>query len=372
MPEIVFIDGTQRSGTGLVQRLLDGHSQLGVYPFEDRTILGLWEGYDDIDNALRTRRPQQLTAALLRWGGLSTLKQHSEDGYIEFSRNPESYSSRNEFDFEVAGFVHEFEASLSRRFEEEGEELPTVSDMYQEYLASFYRTLERDRPDAAPRRYFVVKQPESTPALRFFFEHFSSGRVIYVIRDPKGWLTSLRWFPSYLENRDIRPLHSACEQWVRETQPVLGLQREVGSERLAIVSYEELVEHTSDVMTGLCDWLGIPVEECLRTPTFMGNSWVGDSTYKGHEGVYADSTARWRQLLTSCEISYIETLCQRTMAAFGVPRHSEKRLWRGLAVSLHAAALRFQWSRIIPLRMLSLLVLRSLSKRVTGLDYQRD
>ena len=34
----VFIGGVRRSGTSLLQRLLDGHRQLLVYPFEDCII----------------------------------------------------------------------------------------------------------------------------------------------------------------------------------------------------------------------------------------------------------------------------------------------------------------------------------------------
>ena len=215
---LVLIDGAQRAGTGLIQRLLDGHSGLDVTPFEDRTILGMWEGKQVFQGALENRSHEQLLDALSRWGGLSTLQKHSDDGYIEFSRNRDAYHSTSTFNFDFPLFLRRYRASITNEADGLIKADLSIYGMYIRYLESWFGTLERpgERIHTGDPEYFVVKHPETTPALPFLFKQFPDAKVIYIVRDPKGWLTSQKFFPSHLQSRDISSVFSACILWLQQ------------------------------------------------------------------------------------------------------------------------------------------------------------
>ncbi|MBI4184344.1 MAG: sulfotransferase [Proteobacteria bacterium] len=268
MRRVVLISGLQRSGTTLLQRLCDGHPDLWVHPSE-AIFAGNKYQWPDLENAVRLRH-------------FNTLFEHRSaipvlDLFFSsrLGKLTQNLAEENpDFDFDFDRFLADWRGALA------GHETWSEGLVLEEYLASFFRNLR-----SHPRRdssFYLIKTPRLGFQHRRFFELFPTGGLIFVRRDPAGYIASelqrLVRPPSRLRHR-LRRL-KGIYQFARLSAFAEGLYRELaGHPRVLILPFEELVAETAPTMRRVADFIGVRFNAILTVPTLYERPWRSNSSY---------------------------------------------------------------------------------------------
>jgi len=178
-----------------------------------------------------------------------------------------------------------------------------------EPIHSVYRRLQ----ELAEGRLLVDKtpaysgDPEAIERAEMLFE---APRYIYLVRHPYAVVESfLRGRfdrlvgPNLFEETDADPYVIAETVWAMSNENLLEFLVEVEQERQHLVRYEELVSDPVSVMTGLCQFLGVPFDEAVLEPYdgrrermtgSLGD--VGDPNFFQHNRVDASRGEAWKRI----------------------------------------------------------------------------
>jgi hypothetical protein len=100
---------------------------------------------------------------------------------------------------------------------------------------------------------------------KLFFEIYPEGRFIALIRDPAQWFVTV----SGHEPKTYGDTEWAINRWKESVQTVMKTQKRF-DDRVCLIKFETLVDHTEVVMRHLADFLGISYQDSLLEPTFNG------------------------------------------------------------------------------------------------------
>ena len=287
-----FVVGHPRSGTSLARAMLDGHPELTVLPFE--THLFDWAQAGDPASALldRTRL----------W---STLHTHRP----ELTRDDVQETLR--------------------------QALASAASVRERLVALVEAWAGITGGDA--RRRWVEKTPRHLYELPTLFRWFGpETRVVVLVRDPRDVMASqLKQDPS----RSIVSMALTCRVADRMVQD----WRE--SERVHVVSYEDLAADAPAVMGPVCDFLGIHRDPAAFQPTVMGRPYGGNSRFQQSlEGVSTRPVGRFRQVLSQAQQRKAEELLKDQLRAGGYPTDDAIPAGGGLqGVALSAAVASGVW-----------------------------
>lgn len=264
MPPPFFIVGAPRSGTTLLGRILDGHPRIAVY--HETHYYPLF-------------RPD-----LIRYGDLrreANLKRLVED-VIEVTR--------------VQGFMapptaREIIAAVPE---------PTFAGVLTALLQLHARQQDKIRSgDKTPGHHAYLAE---------ILETFPGSPVIFVLRDPRDTVLSIR--------RALgASLNGAARTWNRAFRSYRKY-----SGRVRLVRYEELVREPQKTMEDICAFLGETFDGGMfRFSARVPESLAARPNFKKLlQEVDADSVGNFRRL-TAREIGEIEALCAEGMEALGYP-----------------------------------------------------
>ena len=88
-----------------------------------------------------------------------------------------------------------------------------------------------------------------------------------------------------------------------------------------MIRYEDLITHPDVLMGQCCEFLDIPFEKVLLTPTFRGNPWGGNSTTGDQfKGIDASNLERWKSSIKAMEVEYINKLLPFVLRDYGYER----------------------------------------------------
>ena len=223
----VFIVGCPRSGTTLLQRMMDAHPQVAVIP-EIGWLASRYEKREGLT-------PEGLVAPAL------VDKLFEERTFGRYGALP---VSREELrDLLACGHPISYAELISLLF---------------------------DRYGAARGKDLVAcKSAGLTPKVRTLHELWRRAKFIHLIRDGRDvCLSAIGWrkaeklasrFPSWRED----PVSTAAAWWEWHVQPALEAGRSLGPQLYYEVRYESLVVHAADELAGLCAFLGIPYENAM-------------------------------------------------------------------------------------------------------------
>lgn len=245
----VFVCGHHRSGTTLLQQLLDGHSQLLVLPSE-ATYLSFFR-----DAARRDPASRSVDAFLSEW--ICRFIDPNQAPHFKLGRSDAAYNPYLAFARRALGWVdalrhhHRFACLLA--------------------LAAAYRDV------AAPRlspRAWVEKTPLNEHRLPEL-SSFGSARFIHMVRHPAASFASLKEryrtagidFDPARHLRSIgRSLEAACRNRERHS-------------RYLVVRYEDLTRVPAREIERVCRFLGLAAEEGLLIPSVAGRAIGSNSSY---------------------------------------------------------------------------------------------
>jgi hypothetical protein len=276
---LVLVSQIQRSGGTLLSRLFDGHPELHVHPGEIKI------GYPKKQHwpALDLTAPETWFAMLYeKASGL-----YLSEGYRKSGKGPVPFLFSPRLQHAI------FERCVAER-PPRGER-----DILDCYFTSYFNAwLDNGNLYAAPKRAiagFTPRLAMEPGSLDGFFGAYPDGTLISIVRDPRAWYASARLHrPQHYEDLDV-----AVPLWRASTEAALGALRRRG-ERVAVVTFEQLVRQPEATMASLAERIGIAMSPVLLAPTFNGLP-VGDSS-----GVQPGRADAFRDLLDEATIARID------------------------------------------------------------------
>lgn len=210
----IFVVGAPRSGTTLLERLLDAHFEIAI---ADEIILVL---------ALRRHVPE-----------LDTRERRA----AFFALLPQLHHVR---------FWRGVEAIL----EQIRQDLEEVSTAASDRLFSV-QLLKRDAKSRGRRR-FGEKTPWNVRHLSTIRDWFPDARILHIVRDPRAQVASRRRLPR--TSRDV--LTDALKWRIDVDLGRMSLARWPRPQNLAEVRYEDLLEHPERELARICQGVGVRLE----------------------------------------------------------------------------------------------------------------
>jgi len=268
-----LIAGNPRSGTTLMTSLLDDHPELLVFPEEylyvrPRNTPG--EGTRSVLDALFKDK------VLLRLKGKKSILNDilGEDRKYD------------DFDY------HRFDDAVNECFQlllDNKDETVRMTVTTLAFISLIYGYGHTTGKKTYAR--WVVKNPHYELHWQQLFNDFPDAKMLYMVRDPRDVILSRtlkRNKKRYLERggkvatwklekpRPIRPSIRFFKEWERSMITFFRINEAFPGHVLQI-RYDDLVSAPRDVMREVSEFLGVPWQESLVTPSFLGKSWKGNS-----------------------------------------------------------------------------------------------
>jgi hypothetical protein len=313
----LFLLGIARSGTTLIQSLLDGHPHLLVDVYDSR-FNHWYKKYYRWTDALRSwteSREQRLAFA--------------ERMMVEHIFNEPSQYYR---DFLSHISIPEIK-ELFRRFVRASQARPS------DYLEAYFHALGLASKRMNEKTLYWVDKTLSYEYLFYrYHQWWPNARFIYMVRDPRDVYTSYKK-RDLKNNRAVTSIDSLALTWGNSALTLLECQSSLPDSNRLILRYEDLVRDTEGTMRSVAQFLGIEFVPSMLQPTKgLGAVPWGGNAESGRKqfGVYQDAANKWHGVLTPQEIAQIEGLLHREMQALGYELSAPVRTDAVLKVKLAA------------------------------------
>jgi hypothetical protein len=354
----IFIGGVRRSGTTLLQRMLDGHPQLLVYPLEDCIVR---------DSFFQNRLFQlhRLQSLLDSRDARAVLSYMTSNPKLALSLEPridsrdEALAAKhlhlghaqvieNELD------RHLFEYSFLEIFSERRARQWGIADAVRVWMFSFFRAC--DVTDLPSYVGWVTKCPDEGRCFALYIKLFPKCRVIYVARDPRGFYASESHKGGKQAASSRSALGAGIQLWASGVANLRQAQQ-ISQHSFTWVRYEDLLKKPEPTIRTIADFLGIDYSNSLLEPTFGGRPWGANTSFQNEpaaRGLLLNRAEHWRDVLTLKERALIEGALYKEMVAFGYVSRVRGSWWwfRLLVISMMTkgasrllAAVRFMLAR---------------------------
>jgi hypothetical protein len=295
----IFICGTSRSGTSLLQAALEKNPRV--------QIAGETHYFDD----LRVALGEQALGARLE----GAEQRRVEDYFLALSHRPFGHEGDPE-----QGWMKR-EALRARALALGG----TPDDYFEAFCREWCARTGADVwGEKTPRHVFrLVEMLTRNP----------SGKAVFMLRDPRAVVASYRdWKnqggfdfekdPGHRasvaadEIRARRSYHPVTISllWVAAARAAQQAQQRFGAERVRLQRYEALCDQPEQELGAIFDWLG------LERPENMTNVPVRNSSYEKYSdagGFVRGAMDRWHQTMNPAEIAVVERCCGRLLGTMG-------------------------------------------------------
>lgn len=299
LPEAVFITGVSRSGTTLLQSVLERSSVIAI-AFENHYLGHLLE----------------------RWGvrhAFRGLGDPHDDGTVRAMVDL-LYSGelqRRSWFREISTFWRWVIKNVDR---DEVERRLLASDRTDRGIFTAFLRLYADRTG---KQVMGEKTPAHINYADTLLEWFPTARIIQMVRDPRGvYVSELRRRRGkavsvpYRQLRYVPPLFAlfvllqVTWAWAR----AIDRHRELAgrSSRYRMVHFEDLVREPEPTLRGLFDFLGVEME-----PRVLEQKVVSRGVNLGAEGFDASAAERWRDSISGVARRWLELTLGGRMREMG-------------------------------------------------------
>ena len=298
----VFICGHRKAGTTLVRNLLDGHSELNVYPNDLGLMFLYFPNY------------------ILNCDDLNILKNRVDKILFEIQEESckKSLPKKHHARFDI--WRKNFNLELNELSLEELKSKSILMRILDTTFKNFCLEINEFKQDANINLYKetmleinAIKMAEDIPGSRF----------IHVLRDPRANYASLKsGVEKYYGPKGSDNNNTIMMGLIHRLQLSLGLANinlnTIGSNSYYIVKYEDLVSDPQYIMSQLSSWLGVGYEEALLTPTLFSslqgsNNFEGKRQYK----ISNQSLDKWKSKITEREEALVSYFLGRDMINHG-------------------------------------------------------
>jgi hypothetical protein len=285
---LLLISQAQRSGGTLLLRLLDGHPECNVVPFQLRGL-----------DAAAKRRPKDLDEA---WQAFYDLKLAARYEAGHRQRKHDVLRDEETFPFELQPELQRaiFDACAGGRE-------PTPRNLFDCYFTSYFNAwLDYVNLRIGEKRWVVGFEPGVAGSLsrRTAIRNvYPDGLVVSIVRDPWSWYASARrWEPRWAERE------AALDHWCHVAGGTLKWRRQHGKQRrqVRIVTFENLLTETEKTMRRIAGWIGIEFRPELTRPTFNGRPIRANTSFSDVQAEVSTAPLdRARTELSADDVDYI-------------------------------------------------------------------
>lgn len=295
MRDPVFILGAHKSGTSLLRSLFDGHNDLLTLPIETHIAkyLGWWTKYP-----MKINLPSQVP-------GREAFISETSAWIDECNSASDRYS-----DSQALGI---FDQSI---FQDKISQLTETADekqLIETYFSAIYHSTYKKSPQEGTR--FTEKSVENVEHALRMNKIFTEAKFIHILRNPYANLVTLRKYmqkmhPSFPHlDKPIKSIRDSLYYAESNSQHI---------DKYLIIRYEDLVTDTEATMNKIAVFIGIPFEETLLAPSFLGAAWGGNSVEDGSfKGVSSARLDPWKQEINALEIQLTNVFLGNTISKYG-------------------------------------------------------
>jgi hypothetical protein len=285
---LFLISQAQRSGGTLLLRLLDGHPECNVVPFQLRGL----------DEAAK-RAPKNPEEAWQEFYDPKLARRYEaghRQGKHDVLRDDETFS------FELQPEVQRaiFDACVGHRE-------PTLRSLFDCYFTSYFNAwLDYENLRTGEKRWVVGFEPgvARSPSRRTAVRNvYPDGRVVSIVRDPWSWYASARrWEPRWADRE------AALDHWCSVAGGTLNWRRKGKKRReVKIVTFEKLLVETEETMRRIASWIGVEFRPELTRPTFNGRPIKANTSFSDVQTEVSTAPLdRAQGELSAEEVDYIE------------------------------------------------------------------
>ncbi len=313
MANIIFIGGTGRSGTTVVRKILERHSQVVALPFESRFISdpdGIVDFYRvytaNWSPYLADRRIKRLEAFLLSLAKANNFHKFLNKMIQVINKRSLIISPKAYADWELEKYIPNFEKYVRELISELYEfTFPAIWRGTEGYTFSpkIYYGKPKSKEEVAKilRRFldkvvqslfqkkkgvklYVDDSPWNILIAKDLFSLIPDTKIINVLRDPRDITASFlkqNWSPKTLKEA-VAYCKDVTEDW-------LSFKKELPLDQYLEIKLEDLVSFPEVTARKICDFISLPYE----------NQMIELDLSKSHSG-------RWQQEFSDEEKKYLE------------------------------------------------------------------
>lgn len=352
----VFISGVRRSGTTLLQRMLDGHPRLLVYPLEDCIVRdSFFENrmfqLHQLQELLDSRNAEAVLSYMISNPKLALALESRIDGsdaelvarHLHLGRS-QVLQNRVDRDLFRHLFLGIFRALEARQW--------GVADAVRVWMFSFFRAC--GIADMSSYVGWVTKCPEEGRCFPLYMSLFPDCRVIHVMRDPRGFYASeSRRGGTQPPVPSVTAIRAGIQLWAAGLANVREAPH-VGPGRLTCIRYEDLLASPEHTLRTIADSIEIDYSDSLLEPTYGGQPWNANTSFEAElpqKGLVAGRADHWRGVLTDDERNLIERALYKDMVAFGYMSRVRGAYWWFRLQVIGMIRTR-AWRMMVPVRLL--------------------
>lgn len=325
-PHPVFIMGLHRSGTTLMQRLLDHHPALAILPSEGTYLTNLHPRLIRLDDG--DKRPYLIRRWIPR-----LIHPVNQPPYWTLGRTQGSHSPYLNF-ARYALCLYQRAHSLFNSYAP-----------FQCHLAVVMACtwVKHTHQIDAATKYWVDKTPLNEFHVARLYGAFPEAKFIHVVRDPKAIFASRKKLDLAIFGSLQHPLRLLYKMR-RSFHLALRHQARLGGATYRIVRYENVLDDLPGTMASLQTCLGIAEHDTLLQPTSSGVPCAANSSYRlpfapGH--VHKKAATSYQNMLTPAEHQLIESVTGRYARKIGYAIPSGSPMAAVAAAGRYAFARRF-------------------------------
>ena len=265
--DLVMVSQIQRSGGTLLSQLLDGHSDLWVFPGE-----------------LHLAKPKDRWPRLRRWFPAGILFRLLVDHRcIEYARigyqKGKLSNEKLPFDYDVGLHCAAFSKAMQRSKPKTQREILDI------YFSTFFGSWVNRRGAGRTPKYFCAFAadfaiPQKT--VDGFFADYPTGKLVSVLRDPSTWTASA--LAKSTSRRKFLTSPQAIAHWRRSTASLIR-NKNTRPENVLLITFADLIGQTEKTIRVVAHFLGVQFDESLLTPTFNCDAIQSNSSFFAVKGI---------------------------------------------------------------------------------------
>ena len=282
----IFVTGCYRSGTTLMTRLLDGHSDLLVFPIELKYFrqTDFPTEFPSVQTA-RHASPLEAMKSVVATPFFKAFLGLPDAGFEQRPNLADIPTSR-------------FRQEAFERFLAEVSSVEDHHDAFCQFFAALATGLGID-PATWSQLRLVEKTPLQEQYITTLIDWFPNARFVHMVRNPYAVDVSNL-------NRNSGTLRRAIPTMRRSYE--IGIHNaRTYPDRVLVVRYEDLVTDPSAVMQRVAKHANLRFESCLQTPSILGEAWTGNSSQAGTSftGISTKSLNSWKEQVIPLRVRII-------------------------------------------------------------------
>jgi len=294
---VIFIVGIGRSGTSLLQNMLNAHSEICFLP--ENSFLRRYHA----SGAYAKRLSQDGAGALAR-------DLANDENFARLGLSPDR----------IRSIIEAPESASGDGF--------------------FRRVLSEVEATCEACKLVGDKDPKLIEFLPLLAASFPEAHIIHIHRDPRDVILSKTRAEWSKDRPFLANLFAGRVQW----SIVKRTGNHLFSGRFHELAYEDLIANPQDTLMGICDVLGLSFEPAMLSPAKGGRALVASdemSWKKESLGpLMRNNTEKWRQGLLPVQIALTEAVCGTMMRQAGYAKAEDNgpvSLFQRLGIVFQAA-----------------------------------